>query len=259
MFNSTGDAPPFWHNGPAPGAFYDFPKMTPKAGFHYETGGFQRSQAPVTTATSIVAVTYNNGVIIAGDLLGSYGSLARYRNCPRVIKVNDNILLGAGGDYGDFQYVKDFIEQKIIDEECLDDGMKLKPKSLYSWLTRIMYQRRSKFDPFWNNFVVGGIQDGQPFLGTVDKLGTAFQDKTICTGYGAHIAIPMIRDALDKNPNISKEEALTLVEKCLEVLYYRDARSFPKFQIGIADKDEGISILGPLNVKQNWEVAHMIK
>lgn len=70
-------------------------------------------RSPVTTATSIIALCYENGVIIAGDLLGSYGSLARYRNCPRVIKVNDNILLGAGGDYGDFQYVKAFIEQKM--------------------------------------------------------------------------------------------------------------------------------------------------
>lgn len=45
-----------------------------------------------------------------------------------------------------------------ITEDCLDDGVKLKPKSLYCWLTRVMYQRRSKFDPFWNNIVVGGIQ-----------------------------------------------------------------------------------------------------
>lgn len=50
---------------------------------------------------------------MAGDLLGSYGSLARYKNCPRVLKVNENIILGAGGDYGDFQYVKDMIEQKM--------------------------------------------------------------------------------------------------------------------------------------------------
>lgn len=45
-----------------------------------------------------------------------------------------------------------------IDEECLDDGFSLKPKSLYCWLTRIMYNRRSKFDPFWNNFIVGGLE-----------------------------------------------------------------------------------------------------
>ncbi|CAH0550616.1 unnamed protein product [Brassicogethes aeneus] len=253
MFDPTSNPPPFWQNGPAPGAFYNFPNT--KSGPSDE---FQHSQAPITTATSIVAIKYATGVIIAGDLLGSYGSLARYRNCPRVLQVNENIILGAGGDYGDFQYIKNFIEQKIVQEECLDDGFKLKPKSLYCWLTRVMYSCRSKFDPLWNNLVIGGIQDGEPFLGTVDKLGTAFTDKIICTGYGAHIAVPLLREAMEKNPNMSKDEAKALVEKSMEVLFYRDARSFPKYQVAIIDQNEGSVIEGPLVVKQNWSLAHMI-
>ncbi|KAK5647293.1 hypothetical protein RI129_002185 [Pyrocoelia pectoralis] len=254
MFNTTDaySAPPLWKNGPVPGAFYNFP------GSNVDKQHIaQHSQAPVTTATSVIAFTFNSGVIIAGDLLASYGSLARFRDCPRIMKVNDNIIFGAGGDYGDFQYVKDLIQQKIIDEECLDDGFKLKPKSLYCWLTRVMYNRRSRFDPFWNTFVVGGLQEGVPFLGTVDKLGTAYEDKAICTGYGAHLALPLIRDALEKNPLLSEGEAVGLLKKCMEVLYYRDARSFPKYQVGIITKD-GIKIEGPVDVNQNWQLAHMI-
>lgn len=245
-------APPFWHNGPAPGQIYNFPSSSHG---HYDYS--QRSQAPVTTATSIIALTFDKGVIMAGDILGSYGSLARYRNCPRVMKVNDNIILGAGGDYGDFQYVKDLIDQKIIDEDCLDDGFKLKPKSLYCWLTRVMYNRRSKFDPFWNNFVVGGLEDGVPFLGTVDKLGTAFIDKTICTGFGAHLALPIMRSAIEANENMNEQEARNLIAKCMEVLYYRDARSYPKYQIAVLTTD-GVNIEGPVEVAQNWSVAHMV-
>ncbi|XP_056637519.1 proteasome subunit beta type-4 [Diorhabda carinulata] len=244
-----GSAPPLWNNGPIPGKLYNFPgtKATPKT----------FTQSPVTTSTSIIAITYDKGVLVAGDLVASYGSLARYRNCPRVIPINQNIILGAGGDYADFQYVKSFIEQKIIDEECIDDGLKMKPKSLYCWLTRVMYQRRSKLDPFWNNLVIGGLQDGVPFLGTVDKLGTAYTDKTICTGYGAHIALPILRETLDKNPEITLNEAKDLIHKCMEVLFYRDARSYPKYQLGIIDKDEGVKIEGPLSVQQNWDIALM--
>lgn len=103
------------------------------------------------------------------------------------------------------------------------------------------------------------LQDGEPFLGTVDKLGTAFTDKVICTGYGAHIALPLLRDALDKKPQLNMAEAKALIEKSMEVLYYRDARSYPKYQLGTLDKDGGITIEGPLSVKENWEIAHMIK
>lgn len=250
MFDSSF-VPPLWSNGPTPGSIYNFPDVQTKP-----SDAFKHSQAPVTTATSILAITYDKGVAIAGDLLGSYGSLARYRDCPRVLKINDNIILGAGGDYADFQYVQALIEQKIIDEECLDDGLSLKPKSLYCWLTRILYNRRSKFDPFWNNFVVGGLQDGQPFLGTVDKLGTAYADKIICTGYGAHIVTPIFRDALDKNPNLKRADALKLIHKAMEVLYYRDARSFPKFQIATLDDKDGVKVEGPFEVVQNWGLAH---
>jgi 20S proteasome subunit beta 7 len=127
-----------------------------------------------------------------------------------------------------------------------------------------------------NNFVVGGLQvntihkcqikithyffkqDGEPFLGTVDKLGTAFADKIVCSGYGAYIAVPLLRDALEKNPAPTKAEAIELVEKCMEVLYYRDARSFPKYQIATIDTVDGVVVDGPVSVNQNWNLAHMI-
>lgn len=120
-----------------------------------------------------------------------------------------------------------------------------------------MYNRRSKFDPFWNNFVVGGIQDGVPFLGTVDKLGTAYEDNAICTGYGAHMALPLIRDFLEKNPVPTEEQAKEMVHKSLEILYYRDARSSPKYQYAVLNS-KGVEILGPIDTKQNWGLAMAI-
>jgi 20S proteasome subunit beta 7 len=43
-----------------------------------------------------------------------------------------------------------------------DDNFQMKPNSLLTYLTRILYNRRSKFDPLWNNFIVAGVQDGKP-------------------------------------------------------------------------------------------------
>lgn len=44
------------------------------------------------------------------------------------------------------------------------------------------------------------VQDGEPFLGAVDKLGTAYEDSAIATGLGAYMATPLVRDAVDKGP-----------------------------------------------------------
>jgi hypothetical protein len=44
-------------------------------------------------------------------------------------------------------------------------------------------------NPLWNTLLVAGLQDGTPFLGLTDKLGVAFAEDAIATGYGAYIAL----------------------------------------------------------------------
>lgn len=62
-------------------------------------------------------------------------------------------------------------------------------------------------------------------------LGTAFEDKHIATGYGAYIALPLMRDAIEKKPLLTQQEAQHLLVKCMEVLYYRDGRAFSKVRV----------------------------
>ncbi|XP_026468352.1 proteasome subunit beta type-4 [Ctenocephalides felis] len=259
FIGGTFGAQPFWNNGPAPGCFYNFPGPQQSSQIQ-PTDYTKRTQNPTTTGSSVIGIRFDKGVMIAADTLGSYGSLARYiGDCPRIIKVNDRILFGAGGDYADFQYMESMIEAKVREEECLDDDFQMQPSGLYSWVTRVMYRKRSKMDPLWNNFIIGGVQrDGTPFLGTVDKLGTAYQDRLIATGFGNHLAIPLFRELADsKLPELTQEKARELITNAMQVLYYRDARSSPKYQLGICTA-EGIEILNDLKVNQNWEVAHMI-
>ncbi len=56
---------------------------------------------------------FDGGVMLAGDMLGSYGSLAKFRNLERIIKVNNSTIVGASGDIADFQHLKAIIEQKV--------------------------------------------------------------------------------------------------------------------------------------------------
>ncbi|KAF8793779.1 Proteasome subunit beta type-4 like protein [Argiope bruennichi] len=225
--------------------------------FASEDGVFKRTTHPIITGTSVLGLVFDEGVMIAADTLGSFGSMARFLNCPRVLKVNDQIILGAGGDFADFQYMSSVIEQQIINEECLNDGFNLKPRSLHCWLTRSMYNRRSKLDPLWNIYVVGGMQDGKPYLGLVDKIGTAFEAPSIATGYGSYLAQPLFRTRIEKNPNISEHEALDLIKHCLRILYYRDGRSFPKFTVGICTK-EGVRVTDPVEIDSDWSVALLV-
>lgn len=49
-----------------------------------------------------------------------------------------------------------------IESDSLDDGHHYAPKSLFSWLTRVMYNRRTRINPLWNTLIVGGYDEETP-------------------------------------------------------------------------------------------------
>jgi len=221
-----------------------------------QAGPRKHTQTPVTTGTSVIALKFNGGVVMGTDTLGSYGSLARFRGVERILKVNDNTILGCMGDFADYQYLKGIIEQIAIDDMCKDDNIVMSPRSLHSWLTRVLYNRRSKFDPLWTTMVVGGIENGESFLGYVDKIGTAYQDPIIATGYGSMIATPVLR--ANYKEDCTEEEAIAQVKEAMKLMFYRDARAFHKFHIGVVNAN-GSRIEGPMEIEQDWKLATVVK
>jgi len=245
---------PLWRNGPGVQELHTFPNRSPAM---MEPN--RHSQAPVTTGSSTFAIKFDGGVMLAADTLGSYGSLARYTELERVFKVNDTTVLAAGGDIADMQFLQEVITQKQIDEDCRDDGSTLKPKALHAWLTRVLYNRRSKFDPLWNTFLVAGMQDDEPFLGYVDLRGTAFTESIIATGLGGGLAQPVMRAAVEKKGALlSEDEAREIMLQSVRLGYLRDCRAWPKFHIATVTK-QGTKIEGPLMIDSNWEYAKMVK
>lgn len=89
-----------------------------------------------------------------------------------------------------------------------------------------MYNRRSKIDPIWNSLVLGGVTPPtsynpkpQPFLAYVDLLGVTYQSSTIATGFGLHLAQPLLRKAVEgREDTLEEEEAKSILEGCMKVL-----------------------------------------
>jgi len=219
---------------------------------HMQTADFsQQTLSPMVTGTSVLAIKYNGGVMMACDTLGSYGSLARFFKLERMKTIGDHTVIGAGGDYSDFQYIAKMLDELINEDFCRDDGSRLLPEEIYSYLCRVMYQRRNKFDPLWSYLVVAGFRDGKSFLGHVDLVGTCFQDDYLATGYGAYIALPLIRKAY--KPDMTMEQARSLLEDCMRILFYRDARSTNKIQLANAGP-AGVSISEAYELDTfNWD------
>ncbi len=61
------------------------------------------------------------------------------------------------------------------------------------------------------------------FLGFVDLYGSNYKEDVIATGYGAHLAIPILRKRW--RADLTFEEAKKLLDECVTVCYYRDCRA----------------------------------
>jgi len=217
------------------------------------------TQAPATSGASVIGLKFNGGVVLAADMVGSYGSLARYRQMSRIFKVNNSTVTSATGDLADYQYLTGVIERHVIRDDLLDDNFAYSPKALHQWLTRVMYNRRSKFNPLWNVYIVGGVDahSGETYLGYVNMIGVSYINDAVATGFGAFIGLPVLRAALDKyGANMTQAQAVATVEQVMKLLYYRDCRATNKFQVAVITREEGVKVGEPQSIEGDWSLAH---
>ncbi|KAH6896222.1 nucleophile aminohydrolase [Coprinopsis sp. MPI-PUGE-AT-0042] len=221
--------------------------------------GVQRTQQPIVTGTSVLALRYKDGIMMAADNLASYGSLARFKDIQRLQPVGANTVVGAGGDMSDFQYIQRVLDELVIDEFTAHDGHSLGPREIHEYLSQVMYARRTKINPLWNSLLVGGFKNGESFLAYVDLLGTTYSASTLATGYGAYLAQPLLRSEVEgKEETLTEEEALAIMEKCMRVLFYRDARSLDKYQIATVT-EKGVNISESKYLTTSWSFAEGIR
>lgn len=211
-----------------------------------------RTQQPIVTGTTVLGLKYKDGVMLASDTLASYGSLARYKNVPRLKIVGEHTLIGASGEISDFQHIMEMLDSMHQEDLNLDDGYTRNPSEVYNYLRATMYQRRNKFNPLWNQLLVGGFHKNKAFLGYVDMIGTAFEENFLATGFGAYLALPIIRERW--HADMEEGEARGLLEDCLRVLFYRDCRASNRIQIAKATA-EGTLVSDAYELMTNWEIA----
>jgi 20S proteasome subunit beta 7 len=199
----------------------------------------------------------------------SYGSLARFTDTKRLRKFNDLAVIGFGGDISDMQYLDRLLNSLSIKENYQHDATGeekldcMSAKNVHTYLSKIMYHRRTEFNPLWNHMLVAGLDsDEKPFLASVDLLGTTFSSPSLATGYGSQLAQPIMRKAVPDDAAaaaLSEEDAVKLIKECMKVLFYRDARSLDQYSIAIISKD-GVKMSTDEKLEnQSWQFAERIR
>ena len=246
-------------------------RISTRAGLEAAT---ERTRQPIVTGTSVLGIKYKDGVMLAADTLCSYGSMAKYKDARRLTKINDSTLLGAGGEYSDFQSITDLLKRNALEDKCTADSLYEEDvneecaREVWNYLRAVMYNRRNKMNPLWNDLVVAGFSqpagvgdasagEDKPFLGLVDKIGTTYEDSVIATGFGSYLAIPILREK--HREDLEEGEARALLEDCMRVLFYRDCRALNRIQIAKVTKADGVLISEPYEIETSWDSASFVE
>mmetsp|Transcript_17115 Transcript_17115/g.32558 ORF Transcript_17115/g.32558 Transcript_17115/m.32558 type:complete len:237 (+) Transcript_17115:52-762(+) len=213
-----------------------------------------RTTQPIVTGASVLAITYKDGVMMMADTLASYGSMARFKSVQRITKINGGSMIGASGEYSDFQCIKEILEDLTDEEFDIDDGATMDAKQIHSYLSRTMYNARTKVQPFYNQVVVAGYKDGG-YLGAVDMYGSTYKENIVATGYGMYLALPLLRKGW--RADLTEKEARELLEKSMTVLFYRDCRAINKYNVAKVTK-AGVEISKPYSLPTQWSYKRFV-
>ena len=162
------------------------------------------------------------------------------------------------------QYLDRLLNSLDVVENYSSEGHSLNAENLHTYLSKVMYKRRSEINPLWNQMLVAGLDgDDKPFLSSIDLLGTTFTSPTLATGFGAHLAQPLLRKVADdesKVAGVTKERAIEAVKECMKVLFYRDARSLDRYSIATITKEGGVELKEDEQLEgQSWAFAETIR
>ena len=204
------------------------------------TEPIKNSQSVVYSGSSVIGLKYNNGVIIASDTLMCYGSsLSLMHSRERIKVLNERTVIGYSGEFSDMQETSRILNELILEDqlETNRNGV-MGPVELGHYLSSLHYYQRNRLDPYLNSAIVGGIDfNGDVVLMQVDPFGTFLTGNYFTTAFANYFACSLLRNEYPKHPNeLTKEQAMNLIRKCFEVLFYRDSKAGDEIQYIVLEK-----------------------
>lgn len=208
--------------------------------------------------TNAISFKFRDGIIMGVDTGATYGGVSM-GNMQRVFRITENCIAAFSGLLSDIQFLK----KLLVDELESDDTRKMDPQGIHKMVQRILYSKRSQGRPMMVSVIVCGVNhkknnvfettDGAGrMIGVVNSKGNFWFDSSAALSFSSNFVLPILRERnLD---DLSKEEAVALMEECFKVLCYKDCRSTNKIQIAIAGSDN-VEIFDPYCIRTDWSAG----
>lgn len=172
------------------------------------------------TGTTTVGLVTDEGVVLAADKRASMGRLTASKYAKKVYKLDDSIGLTIAGSVGDAQKIVRTMRSQLNLHKL--ETKELSVKGAGTLLANILH--RHKMMPFFNQFILGGIEDENGVLYDLDPAGGLMKhERFTSTGSGSQLAYGVLEDGY--NEGVSHSEGKQLAIRAIQSAMERDTAS----------------------------------
>jgi len=174
-----------------------------------------------SSGTTIVAIKFKNGVLIASDRQTTAGMMVYHKKTQKLHQITDNILMGAAGLVGDIQALVKIL-QANLKLKYLRSKNQPTAEEAASFLSTLM--NYYKWFPFFSEVIIVGKDNDDYNIYSIDEAGGLEKfDNFTSTGSGMVFALGVLET--EYKENMSEEEAKELAKRAIMAAIKRDLGS----------------------------------
>ena len=182
----------------------------------------------------LIGIKCENFVILAHDNYAGRSILVMKQSQDKLFHLGDQLGMVVCGDSGDTVYFGEYI-QKNLALYRIRNGYSLSPSAAANF-TRYEMAKRLRQYPNLVNLIMGGYDPASKKMALyfMDYLGTLADVSYTAHGYGSFFVLSI----LDRyyRPDMTREEAEELLEKCIAAVQERLIINLPSFSYYFVDE-----------------------
>eukprot|EP01121_Diplochlamys_sp_Union-15-3_P002276 TRINITY_DN1198_c0_g1_i1.p1 TRINITY_DN1198_c0_g1~~TRINITY_DN1198_c0_g1_i1.p1 ORF type:complete len:204 (+),score=34.24 TRINITY_DN1198_c0_g1_i1:98-709(+) len=186
---------------------------------------------------AVIAMAGKNCIAIGSDTRYGISAQTLAFDKPKVYQVTETCFVGFPGLLTDAQTVYQKLKFRVNLYDLREERT-IRPSTLGNMIASMLYEKR--FGPYFVEPIIAGMEDGKPFLMSMDLIGATMITKDFALGGTANEALYGMAETLWK-PDMEPDELFETISQCLLSACDRDALSGWGAIVHVITKDQVIS------------------
>lgn len=187
------------------------------------------------TGTTTLALKFKEGVILASDRQATtYYKTSKIQKIFMLTKEENLIGISIAGSAGDAINLVDLMRSELQFYR-FENGYQPSVKTTSSLLSSIMYNNYRRYQPYYVQFIIGGIDKDGSHIFNMDMIGSMSEENFVSTGSGSLLALSKLEDAW--KDDLTRDDGKSLAIRAIKIAATRDLYTGYGIDLLIITKD----------------------